>query len=251
MKKRLVVTSLVIALIAIAVGGTLAWFNDTDEVTNVFTVGSVDIEQKEVFDEETAQLLPVKGTDPAVATDNYIEKKVTVSNVGKNDAYVQTYVAVPAVLDNNGILKLYDGELADKGWTKIDGDAVAEGMQPVATDVSIKEETLLYNVYLYRYNSVLPTGTNNETTTCLEYVYIDSSIDLNTYDKKDAAGNPGTDGVKDTAYFVLADGTEITDFDAAGKLNVYVATQGVQVRGFANAKIALTSAFPNHPWITE
>ena len=213
MKKRLVVTSLVIALIAIAVGGTSAWFNDTDEVTNVFTVGSVDIEQKEVFDEETAQLLPVVGTDPTVATDNYIEKKVTVSNVGKNDAYVQTYVAVPAVLDNNGIVKLYDGNLAGKGWTKVDGDTAVDGVQPVATGVSITGETLLYNVYLYRYNNILPVGTNNETTACLEYVYIDSTIDLNTYDKKDAVGNAGEDGVKDTAYFVLADGTEITDFE--------------------------------------
>ena len=250
MRKKLVVTSLVIALIAIAVGGTLAWFNDTDEVTNVFTVGSVDIEQKEVFDEERAQLLPVVGTDPTVATDNYIEKKVTVANVGENDAYVQTYVAVPAVLDNNGIVKLYDGNLAGKGWTKVDGDTTVDGVQPVATGVSITGETLLYNVYLYRYNNILPVGTNNETTACLEYVYIDSTIDLNTYDKKDAVGNAGEDGVKDTAYFVLADGTEITDFDAAGKLNVYVATQGVQAKGFANAESALISAFQNHPWVT-
>lgn len=251
MKKKLVVTSLVIALIAIAVGGTLAWFNDTDEVTNVFTVGSVDIEQKEVFDEESAQLLPVVGNDPTVATDNYIEKKVTVENVGENDAYVQTYVAVPAVLDNTGILKLYDGNLADKGWTKVDGDAQANGVQPVATGVSIAGETLLYNVYLYRYNSILPAETNNETSACLEYVYIDSAIDLNTYDKKDAEGNPGEDGIKDTAYFVLANGTEITEFDATGKLNVYVATQGVQAQGFADAEAALTSAFPNHPWVTQ
>lgn len=251
MKKKLTVIAAAVAIIAIVVGGTLAYFNDTDEVTNVFTIGSVDIEQKEVFDEETAQLLPVKGTDPAVATDNYIEKKVTVSNVGKNDAYVQTYVAVPAVLDNNGILKLYDGELEDKDWTKIDGDTATEGMQPVATNVPIKEETLLYNVYLYRYNNVLPVGTGNETPACLEYVYIDSSIDVNTYDLIDAEGNPGTDGVKDTAYFVLTNGTEIEDFNAAEKLNVYVATQGVQVRGFANAKIALASAFPNHPWATQ
>ncbi len=251
MKKKLLVTSLVITLIAIAVGGTLAWFNDTDEVTNVFTVGSVDIEQKEVFDEETAQLLPVVGTDPTVATDNYIEKKVTVKNVGENDAYVQTYVAVPAVLDNNGILKLYDGNLADKGWTKVDGDTATEGIQPVATGITVKDETIPYNVYLYRYNSILPAETDNETTTCLEYVYIDSKIDLNTYDKKDAEGNSGEDGVKDTAYFVLTDETEITDFDATGKLNVYVATQGVQAKGFANAESALTSAFPNHPWVTE
>lgn len=251
MKKKLTVTAVAIALIAIAVGGTLAWFNDTDEVTNVFTVGSVDIEQKEVFDEDAAQLLPVVGTDPTVATDNYIEKKVTVANVGGNDAYVQTYVAVPAVLDNNGIVKLYDGNLAGKGWTKVDIDPAADGVQPFATGVSITGETLLYNVYLYRYNSVLPAETNNETTACLEYVYIDSSIDLNTYDLKDAAGNAGTDGVKDTAYFVLEDGTEVTDFDATGKLNVYVATQGVQAKGFANAEAALTSVFPNHPWASQ
>lgn len=251
MKKKLMVTALAVALVAIAVGGTLAWFNDTDEVTNVFTVGSVDIEQKEVFDEESAQLLPVVGTDPTVATDNYIEKKVTAANVGENDAYVQTYVAVPAVLDNNGILKLYDGNLAGKGWTKVDGNTATEGIQPVATNVSFTGETLLYNVYLYRYNAILPTETNNETSACLEYVYIDSKIDLNTYDLKDAAGNPGEDGVKDTAYFVLADGTEITDFDATGKLNVYVATQGVQAKGFANAEAALTSAFPNHPWASQ
>ena len=74
---------------------------------------------------------------------------------------------------------------------------------------------------------------------------------MNTYDLKDAAGNAGTDGVKDTAYFVLEVGTEITDFDATGKLNVYVATQGVQAKGFANAEAALTSAFPNHPWASQ
>ena len=239
MKKKLTVTAAAIALIAIVVGGTLAYFNDTDEITNVFTVGSIDIEQKEVFDETTAQLLPVVGTDPTVATDNYIEKKVTVANTGKNDAYVQTYVAVPAVLDNNGIVKLYEGDLAEKGWTKVG---------KVASDVSITGETLLYNVYLYRYNSILSTGTNNETKACLEYVYIDSTIDLNAYDKKDAAGNPGTDGVNDTAYFVLADGTEIDSFDATGELNIYVATQAVQADGFANAETALASAFQTHPW---
>lgn len=239
-KKKVLVVALVIAMIAIAVGGTLAWFNDTDEVTNVFTVGSIDIEQNEVFDEDTAQLLPVVGTDPTDEDDNYIQKEVTVSNVGKNDAYVQTYVAVPAVLDNNGILKLYDSNLTTNGWTKIDGDTDAEGIQPVATGVSIAGETLEYNVYLYRYNSIL--AAEEETEACLEYVYIAATVDLNTYDLEDE------DGVVDTAYFVLANGTEITDFNATGSLNVYVVTQGVQAQGFDNATTALTSTFAQHPW---
>lgn len=239
MKKKIVVASLVIALLAIAVGGSLAWFTANDEVKNVFTVGSVVIEQNEDFVQES-QLLPVVGEDPTDADDNYIKKAVTVENTGINSAYVQTYVAVPAVLDNNGILKLYDANLAANGWSK-------EGV--VATGISIEGETIPYNVYLYRYDSILAKDV--ETAPCLEYVYIDKTIDLNTYDLKDAEGNEGTDGVTDTAYFVLADGTEITGFNAAGNLNVYVATQAVQADGFDGAEQALESAFKNHPWATN
>lgn len=239
MKKKITVIALAVALLAIAVGGTLAWFTDTDEATNVFTVGSIDIVQNEEFDETTAQLLPVVGTDPEDADDNYIEKTVTVENVGKNSAFVQTFVAVPALLDNNGILKLYDENAADNGWTKVDGDANTAGVQPVATGISVDGETVEYNVYLYRYNSAL--AKNTETEACLEYVYIASSIDLNTYDNNN-------DGVSETAYFVLPDGTEITGFNAAGELNVYVATQATQTDGFTSAEQALTSSFANHPW---
>lgn len=231
MKKKIVALSLAVAIAAIAVvGGTLAWFSDTEEVKNVFTIGTVDIVQNEEFDEETAILLPVVGTDPTDEEDNYIEKSVSVENVGNNAAYVQTFVAVPAVLDNNGIIKLYDEGFADRGWTKTG---------PVATGVAIPGETLPYNVYRYRYNDVLAVG--DETDPCLEYVYIDSAVDLNTYD------TDGDDEV-DVAYFVSPAGLEITDFNALGELNVYVATQGVQAQGFADAAAALDSAFPNHPW---
>ena len=239
MKKKITVIALAVALLAIAVGGTLAWFSDTDEATNVFTVGSIDIVQNEDFDETTAQLLPVVGTDPTDADDNYIKKTVTVENEGRNSAYVQTFVAVPAVLDNNGVLELYDVNAATNGWTKIDGDANVAGVQPIATNVAMDGETLAYNVYCYRYNSAL--AKDAETAACLEYVYINSAIDLNTYDTDN-------DGDKDTAYFVLADGTEITAFNAAGELNVYVATQGCQTDGFDSAAEALTSVFANHPW---
>ena len=48
MKKKIVTLSLVVALAATAViGGTLAYFTDTDDAENVFTVGNVDIDLTE------------------------------------------------------------------------------------------------------------------------------------------------------------------------------------------------------------
>lgn len=45
MKKKLVAISLVVAMLAVAViGGSLAYFTDTDSATNTFTVGNVKIE---------------------------------------------------------------------------------------------------------------------------------------------------------------------------------------------------------------
>lgn len=226
MKKKALVISLAIAVLAITmIGGSLAWFMDEDEATNVFTVGSIEITQNEDFVQES-MLLPVVGEDPTVSTDNYIKKMVNVTNDGKNAAYVQTFIAVPAVLDNNGILKLM--------YNTTDWEIFK-----VATDVTVPGETIPYNVYRFRYTKELaPTVT---TSNNLEYVYIDKTIDLNVYDTDN-------DQINDTAYFVLADGTEITGFNAAGKLNVYAATQGVQTKGFSGYANALDSAFPDHPW---
>ena len=44
MKKKVLTVALVVALIAIVVSSSLAYFTDTDQVTNTFTVGSVKIE---------------------------------------------------------------------------------------------------------------------------------------------------------------------------------------------------------------
>ena len=48
MKKKIISLCLVIALVATAIAGaTLAYFTDTDDATNTFTVGNVDIELEE------------------------------------------------------------------------------------------------------------------------------------------------------------------------------------------------------------
>ena len=94
MKKKiaLMVTSLVL-VVAMAVGGTLAWLTDTtDQKVNTFTVGKVDIELAEpkwdeTYGEDGAKVYPnadiVK--DPTVTVikgseESYVRMLVTISN---------------------------------------------------------------------------------------------------------------------------------------------------------------------------
>ena len=88
MKKKIIALLLVVALTAaVAIGGTLAYLTDRDSEANVFTVGNVDIDLNESFNQGAA-LIPGVG----------IEKKPTVTNVGPNKAWVWTTVAVPEKL---------------------------------------------------------------------------------------------------------------------------------------------------------
>lgn len=233
MKKKILIIATIAVVIALAAYGTLAWFTDTDSVKNVFVIGSIEIEQHEVFDEQTAQLLPVvDNNDPAAS--NMIQKEVTVENVGENDAYVQILVAVPAVLDNTGVVHIYDGLTSDN-WKKVDGDTETAGIiDPVYTNVTVESETLKYNVYIYRYKTAIAKGFT--TDKAIQGVYIDQSVDSDYVEVNGAERYVFTTG--DTAKDAL-----LKEFDASGKLNVYVATQAIQADNFASADEALTKGF--------
>lgn len=261
MKNRKALLALALVLIlgtTLVAGGTLAWFSDTDEVTNTFTVGSVEIVQNETdaygnpFVQDQ-QLIPVGSNDTPTDDANFITKQVTVTNTGKNPAYVQTFIAVPKALDM-GLLK-WDCNLTVGGWEAVDGDAVAAGIQPVGTmtydmdnDPVTAEDTL--NVYCYRYAVALAKAgeTGDKSPILLNGVYIDQAADMDVI--RDAAD------VITEAYFlwdVDNDGAvddKVDGYDLAKieKLPVLVATQAVQAQGFTSASEALGSAFPNHPW---
>ena len=82
-KRKTLALALTLCMVAIlAIGGSLAYFTDTDEETNTFTLGNVKIDLKETFDKEHAVLRP------GSQTTNKIEKKVWIENVGSESAYV-------------------------------------------------------------------------------------------------------------------------------------------------------------------
>lgn len=102
MKKKLTAIALVVALLAVAViGGTLAYFTDTDSAKNTFTVGNVKIDliEQEKTEQGLAPFVQDKLLVPGKSNDgNAVSKIVTVKNTGKNDAWVWVDLKIPAYL---------------------------------------------------------------------------------------------------------------------------------------------------------
>ena len=234
MKKKILALSLAVALLAIVVSGTLAYFSDTDEVTNTFTVGSVKIEifeNNEATDEDTIQfekpLTPVVNADPS-QDESYIHKAVKVQNTGLNEAYIRTCLAIPSKLV--GYLEL---------------DVSEDWVERPDLAATVTKEGIEYTVYTYDYaGKVAP---NAFTPDLLKGVYLASDVDL----EEDANGSlwfvKKTNGEITARSGFLAH-TKTTGGYQSTTINVLVASQAIQAQGFANATDALKTGFPQNPW---
>lgn len=240
MKKKIVALCLCVALAVVAIGGaTLAYFTDTDEETNTFTMGNVKIDLKEIFDKDNAVLRP------GSQSTNKIEKKVWIENVGTENAYVWYEWYIPSALDSvdgstgtNNVLHVNsNGNSWDKyrenskywpkGQTEAlpleqtwDHDPETELKLQVGPEGFIRTETIdgiQYNVYLVLYHGVL--APKAETTVAMNGAYLDSKVN-NAVDEN---GN---------VYYTI-DGVKI-EYDFSKDINIIVKAYGIQADGFAD-----------------
>ncbi len=113
-KRKLVLLALAVSMVAIlAVGGTLAYFTDTETAKNVFTVGKIDI----ALNETNGDWLEVDDPDSFHEDDDYrdwllepeqelvpdltLPKYVKVENTGSRDAFMWIEIWIPAALDDS------------------------------------------------------------------------------------------------------------------------------------------------------
>lgn len=90
MKKKILTLGLVIALSATAaIGGTLAYFTDTADATNTFTVGNVEIELTEPGWDKVKENKKNENVYPG----QILDKDPTVKNNGKNPCFVRVSVS--------------------------------------------------------------------------------------------------------------------------------------------------------------
>lgn len=188
MKKKILAMCLCVAMLAIAiVGGTLAYFTDTDAETNVFTTGNVAIDLIEVFDAKNAKLMP--GID--------ITKEIYVKNEGSETAYVRVHMAIPSMLDsgsedepqfaayNNTLHWNFTAASVQEGkWSQLqNSDQVGPnaaypnwpGNGGTYNMYQQEIDNILYNVYVFTYETALGAGeTTPENAIC--NVYLDANV---------------------------------------------------------------------------
>ena len=237
MKRKVLAIALAVALIAIMVGGSLAYFTDNDEVTNTFTIGSVKIEiyeNDEATDSDTisfGKLTPVVSDVPSEDT-NYFDKVVDVKNIGANNAYIRTHIAVPTALVDYLAL-----DLTTTGWSQLDSTTAVV-------------DSVAYTVYTYDHLEAVEPGAF--TTELLQGAYLKSNVDLEenadgdmVFILRDASGNK-TATSSFVAHTKNADGSY-----TSATVNILIASQAIQTEGFtAGATSALNSGFGENtnPW---
>lgn len=246
MKKKIIALCLIVALAATAViGGTLAYFTDTDEATNTFTMGNVKIALQEKFDKDNAVLRP--GTQKQ----NAIQKEVTIKNTGSEDAYVWYEFYIPTDLDSTdgstGTNNIVHVNSAGRTWDtyRENNKYWAEGQTealPLAqtwdhdpevelgitgTEGYIRQETIngiKYNVYLALYHGKL--AKDEVTSVGMTQVYLDSKVD-NAVDEN---GN---------VYYTI-NGKPLT-YDLTQGVNIIVKAYGIQAAGFDSVYAAYSA----------
>ncbi len=232
LKKVLLMCTAYVLVAALAIGGTIAYLQDSDSDVNVMTLGNVSIRQNEeqrvdpskngtltdadIEDFEQAKPIypyvdvnlngamrddyeeitfPNGQTNKLFIGDNAIDKLVSVTNTGKTDAYVRTIVALEAPTDK------IDLSFNSTDWK----------MDTTASSYSIEVDGVKYDLFVCVYKNVLKPG---ETTPY-------------------------------SLMQIILDGTA-TNEDAAAYGNTYdvlVLSQAIQTAGFDSAATALDTGF--------
>lgn len=259
MNKKKIITIALVAIIAIAAiaSASYAYFSDTAKATNTFTVGNVEIKLNEFQRDgnggltdfvQNKPLRPIVGSAQGEKdkfgqpiAENYVDKMVSVTNTGSEDAYVRFYFAIPSALDDgyetfNAGLNVLHYNFGNK----VVGDVITStfGVEwnwkhdGKWNYFETKIDGISYNVYYADYTKKLAAKATTEYV--IQGVYLDKSF------KFDKDGDAEAFGKKLT----LDQGWDWS------KVSCPVFSVAVQAAGFDNADEAVTAAFGANfnPW---
>ena len=257
MKKKITAIFLCVALLATAiVGASLAYFTDTDNETNTFTVGNVKID---LIEEERdgnggtkdftqdKKLYPIVGSAQGEkdalgmpTAKNYVDKMVTIENTGSEKAYIRAYFAIPSALDDGyetfnagmNVLHFNFGNKVENGVI-----TSTEGVEWIWTHdgkwnyFETTIDGIKYNVYFADYYQAVDAGATTEQL--VQGVYLDKTFDI-----------------KDGKCYAFGEEVTLDDGWDWNNVSCPVFAVACQAEGFDSASDAITAAFGANynPW---
>ena len=234
MKKKILALCLILALAVTAIGGaTLAYFQDTDAQTNVFTIGNVKIDLFEDFNTDNITLVPAVGTlDPDTGYaefKNTVEKEVYIENEGSEEAYVRVHIAVPAFEREGEAFNVFN--LMYDEYSTVDGKWIwgtnSDSNYPIRDGGewnmyrNVEIQGVPYKVYVLTYETALERG--NITVDAINKVYM----------------NPEVTNEEITAW----NAQYADEYGSPVWNRIYVVAEAVQADGWDDAVVALNEAF--------
>ena len=137
MKKKKTIIAAVVLMLVLLVGGLIAYFTDTEDVTNTFTIGKVDITLTEPIwdgaDDTNDNKIPDYAEKMLPGTE--IDKDPTVTVAADSaDAYVFVKVEVPCVGTAEKRREVFTYTL-ESGWAELDEAEKTCDANAVATHV--------------------------------------------------------------------------------------------------------------------
>lgn len=253
MKKKLLIGLSALLVVVLGVAGSLAYYNGSDLDVNVMTFGNVRIEHiEQEWNESKTELVDftqLKPLNPYVGAlswenldyngaatgayrrftmKNVVDKYVSVKNVGRNDAYVRTFIALE--MGEYATEAEFEYNVIGTSTNAVDGaefDFVGTWNWSEDFVTTIDGQNFLVKVATHQ--NALKSG--ETTIPSLLQVYLNKTADEKTIEKLDGNEN--------------------------GKYDILVFSQAVQVDGFEDktSEEALNETFgvpstTSHPWTT-
>ena len=242
MKKKILAIVLCVAMLAIAiVGGTMAYFTDTDSVQNVMTTGKVNISQFEQERDASGNLIDYvqnkalmpmvdtrtdKTVNPVVngyfdpAMNNVVDKIITVKNDAptgaiNQDAYVRTIIAFE---------------------TNTEYEA--------GTSSVLRDGKTIFNTYIGTLGDFELLSRETITIDGVEYV-----LAVKIYDNALVPQEVSTPSLKQ--IFLSPQANNEVELLFGDSYTILAVSQATQTAGFSSAEEALNEAFGNLETIDE
>lgn len=237
-KRKLLTLAMTLCMVAIlAIGGTLAYFTDSDFNKNVMVTGNVNIDQIEEQRGEDGNMVAYVDNKPLypVTQDhvfvngvfddpNVVDKFVSVKNTGNTDAFIRTIFAFEMSKD---------GE-----------DMVVDKYVHLLSKYNAENQTIGFGVLKEDNDGQFVTFKVGETQYIAAVYYYTNDTAYDSEGLKKSALEPGETSQYSLKQLWLDKDADNTFYEkVGGEFDVLVLSQAVQTEGFDTAKEALDAAY--------